>query len=199
MSAIWFTSDTHFSHANIIKYCKRPFASVEEMDAALVDGWNDTVGPDDTVYHLGDFTLGDIKRFVKWVSRLNGQIKVLPGSHDHGWLADFMPEIPSLSGHPVEILPPLVSLEFPELGGGEHPQVIVLCHYAMRAWDRSHYGAWHLYGHSHGTLPGYGLSFEVSVDCCGFRPISLASVADRMKELKALAHIDTLGKANVRP
>lgn len=192
---IFFTSDTHFSHANIIKYCNRPFASVEDMDEQMVDHWNALVGPDDEVYHLGDFTLGDGRRFAKWIARLNGRIKVLPGSHDHAWLADYKPGTASLSGHPVEVLPPLVSLEFPELGDGEHPRVVVLCHYAMRAWDRSHYGSWHLYGHSHGTLPGYGLSIEVAVDCWDFRPVSLETVAEKMRELKASVAVDTLGKA----
>jgi len=86
-------------------------------------------------------------------------------------------------------------LEFPDLGDSQHPQVIVLCHYAMRAWDRSHYGSWHLYGHSHGTLPGYGLSFEVAVDCWDFRPVGLDVMAARMGELKSSVQVDTLGKA----
>ena len=131
MKGIWFTSDTHFSHANIIKYCHRPFASVEEMDEQLVSRWNAAVGPNDTVYHLGDFAVGDGKRFAKRVSRLNGRIKILPGSHDHGWLGDFKMETLSLSGHPVEILPPLVSLEFPELGDGQHHRALPLRHEGM--------------------------------------------------------------------
>ena len=50
----------------------------------------------------------------------------------------------------------------------------------MRVWDRSHYGSWHLFGHSHGALPGYGLSLDVGVDCTGFKPISLEQVAEKM-------------------
>src|SRR5690606_36562794 len=55
---VWFTSDHHFGHANIIKFCNRPYADADEMDRALVEKWNDVVGPDDMVFHLGDFTLG---------------------------------------------------------------------------------------------------------------------------------------------
>jgi calcineurin-like phosphoesterase family protein len=178
---IWFTADHHFGHANIIQYCYRPFRNVKEMDASLIGNWNSVVGVDDVVYHLGDFTLGDIRRAAGYLRKLNGQIKLVPGSHDWRWLAEFTPSVTSQPGHPVEILPPLVSLEFPELGDGEHPQVIVLCHYAMRVWDRSHHGSWHLFGHSHGSLPGQGKSFDVGVDCTDFTPIDLTHVMERIK------------------
>ena len=59
MPSIWFTSDTHFSHCNIIKYCNRPFKDVDEMNKILIQNWNNVVRPDDIVWHLGDFALGD--------------------------------------------------------------------------------------------------------------------------------------------
>jgi calcineurin-like phosphoesterase family protein len=185
---MYFTSDHHFGHANIIKYCKRPFSSVGEMDAALVQRWNDTVGADDVVYHLGDFMLQDLTKFATIVRQLNGQLKILPGSHDRRWLASFRADDPGLrtrSGHTVELLPPLLSLEIPALGHGRRPQVIVLCHYALRVWDQSHHGAWHLYGHSHGNLPSQGLSFDVGVDCNAFLPLELEEVAGKMSALQA--------------
>ena len=55
---MFFTSDTHISHHNIIKYCNRPFANAKEMDAEMIKRWNEKVKLDDTIYHLGDFTLG---------------------------------------------------------------------------------------------------------------------------------------------
>ena len=58
----WFIADTHFSHANIIKYAGRPFATVEEMDRALIENWNKCVGEDDQVLFLSDFGLGDVAR-----------------------------------------------------------------------------------------------------------------------------------------
>ena len=182
MSTTWFTSDHHFGHTNIIRYCHRPFATMEEMDAELVTRWNTRVAPDDTIYHLGDFTLGSTEQAAQIFSQLNGRIFFLPGSHDH-WLRKMTNPMSSRSGHPVEVCPPLVSLKFPGLGqeqNSRHPQIIVLCHYAMRVWDRSHYGAWHLYGHSHGSLPGLGKSFDVGVDCTDFYPLSLEQVAERM-------------------
>lgn len=69
---VWFTSDTHFGHANIVKYSGRPFEDVYEMNAALVRNWNETVKPGDLVYHLGDFALCDVENAVKIVERLAG-------------------------------------------------------------------------------------------------------------------------------
>ncbi len=55
MNKVFFIGDTHFGHANIIKYCKRPFSSAQEMNEMLIKYWNETVEPSDTVYHVGDF------------------------------------------------------------------------------------------------------------------------------------------------
>lgn len=78
----FFTSDTHFSHENIIRYCARPFASVEEMNREMTARWNAVVGPRDTVYHLGDFSLGKDSP-TKFLRKLNGGKKILVrGNHD---------------------------------------------------------------------------------------------------------------------
>lgn len=82
---VWFTSDTHFYHTNIIKYCNRPFNSVEEMNEKLIANWNSVVGKDSIVWHLGDFCLGpDQKKHIpELVSKLNGKINLVLGNHDH--------------------------------------------------------------------------------------------------------------------
>ena len=83
MGEVFFTSDTHFNHANIIKYCKRPFASVEEMNGEMISRWNKVVRPRDTVYHLGDFALGLATEWPKLFAQLNGAKKMLiRGNHD---------------------------------------------------------------------------------------------------------------------
>lgn len=79
---IFFTSDTHFGHKNIIKYCDRPFESVGDMDDELVDRWNAVVQPNDTVYHLGDFAFAGTKRITELTARLNGSIVLVAGNHD---------------------------------------------------------------------------------------------------------------------
>lgn len=172
----FFTSDTHFDDEHAIEYFKRPFKSIDEMNAVMVERWNNVVTESDMVYHLGDFTLDDIHHFTKWVNQLNGTINILPGSHDHPWLKDFTPS------ENVQVLAPLVSLEISAMSS-EAPPVIVLCHYSMQVWDRSNQGAWHLFGHSHGKLKGIGLSFDVGMDCTDFTPLSLEQVSSRMARL----------------
>lgn len=75
----WFTSDSHHFHSNILNYCDRPYDTIEEMDEDLIRRWNGVVKEDDTVFHLGDFCFGDIK---KYTSRLNGNIILVKGNHD---------------------------------------------------------------------------------------------------------------------
>ena len=79
----WLTADTHFFHANIIKYCSRPFASVEEMNAELVKRWNSVVGENDIVHHLGDFCFGKRENVLEVLPKLNGKIDIVLGNHDH--------------------------------------------------------------------------------------------------------------------
>lgn len=92
----WFTSDLHLNHRNIIKYCNRPWSSgkdesgnlvvtnedVEKMNEDLIRNWNSVVNPNDVVYNLGDFALGDRSRIPDFVSRLNGKINLVMGNHD---------------------------------------------------------------------------------------------------------------------
>lgn len=79
---IWFTADHHFGHANILRYCKRPFADVEEMNEALIANWNRVVAKGDTVYHLGDLFLLPPVEATKRMARLNGSICLIRGNHD---------------------------------------------------------------------------------------------------------------------
>lgn len=78
----FFTSDTHWGHQNILAYCKRPFANLEEMNEALCDRWNSRVNHGDTVYHLGDFSMGG-RQNLAYRKRLNGKIILVRGNHDY--------------------------------------------------------------------------------------------------------------------
>ena len=162
MADVWFTADTHWGHANIVKFCARPFPSVREMNTALTENWNARVKPGDTVYHLGDFSWGDQRPYLK---HLNGAIVLIRGSHDKNIKPGFQ------AVHDLLVLRDVA------------PVPIVLCHYAFRIWPSSHYGAWHLYGHSHCHLPPYGKSFDVGVDCHNYAPISLDEVVEIMETL----------------
>jgi len=78
----FFTSDTHFGHANIIRYCDRPFSDFEKMDAAIINNWNNVIGDTDVVYHLGDLALGKSERWDEILNSLNGYKVFIVGNHD---------------------------------------------------------------------------------------------------------------------
>jgi calcineurin-like phosphoesterase family protein len=160
---IWFTSDTHFGHKNIIKYCNRPFENVEEMDQTIIKNWNSVVKDNDLVYHLGDFMswAGNSstieRRYRQYRHALKGKIFLIEGNHDY--------KIGSPFSYALEGKCPLMTLRY-------QGRKIILCHYAMKVWDASHFDSWHLFGHSHGTLDAVGKSWDVGVDSNEFTPIS---------------------------
>lgn len=82
MIDVWFTSDTHFGHKNILKYEKeaRPFDNIYEMNEAIIDRWNGVVKPRDIVYHLGDVSLS--KNSLPLLEKLNGHKRLVMGNHD---------------------------------------------------------------------------------------------------------------------
>lgn len=82
MPQTWYTSDTHFSHNNILKHESRPFASVEEMNEFLIETWNKTVSNNDIIFHLGDFAFGGTTKWESILSRLKGNINLILGNHD---------------------------------------------------------------------------------------------------------------------
>ena len=173
----FFTADTHFDDEFAIPYFSRPFQSMEEMNAVMVERWNRVVTDDDVVYHLGDFTPQDLSHFTKWASQLQGNIRILPGNMDRLWLQDFV------ASEKVQVMPPLISVAFETSGSAGGQQLIVLCHYSLQVWERSNHGSWHLFGHTHGKLKGIGKSFDVGVDCTDFVPLSLDQVAEKMTQL----------------
>jgi calcineurin-like phosphoesterase family protein len=169
MSNIWFTSDHHFGHKNIIKFTNRPFSSVEEMDETLIARWNEKIGAEDIVYHLGDFALTSSSKLRDILKRLNGKIHLITGNHETAALeckAQF------------EWIKDYYELTVEDADAYKGQRFIVLFHYAMRVWNASHHGSWHLYGHSHGDLPddNSSLSFDAGVDCHDFYPISYNEV-----------------------
>ena len=81
---VFFTSDTHFWHENIIKFCNRPFGSIEEMNNTIIENWNKVVGENDIVFHLGDFCFCGSDKFKEIIENLNGRIYLILGNHDRG-------------------------------------------------------------------------------------------------------------------
>lgn len=159
---IWFTSDLHLGHAKIIEYSRRPFANVDEMNAALVNNWNALVKPNDSVWVLGDFAM---KEAWVWVPKLNGTKFLVIGNHDRDGDKDLAPFAAWFNVKQIM----------------HRGHKIWLSHYAHRVWPSSHRGALHLYGHSHGQLSDPGnRSMDVGVDCHGFKPISADEVLARL-------------------
>jgi calcineurin-like phosphoesterase family protein len=132
------------------------------MNETLILNWNSKVRATDTVYVLGDFVFGDPISIVK---RLNGFIKLLPGSHDKG-VKDYQDKL--------KIMPPLMRVK---IGGVD----TTICHYALRTWPLSHWGSFSLFGHSHGRLEPIGKSWDVGVDNSGFFPLSANDIIEIMK------------------
>lgn len=180
--AVYFTSDTHFGHGNVIKYSKRPYSNAEEMDEALITNWNSKVKSSDDLYHLGDFGFAHPTRLREIVKRLNGNKRLILGNHDK---AENFRNVFNWVGTYLEI-------KVPDKDARQELQRIVLFHYSARVWNQSHRGAWQLYGHSHGTLfddPNL-LSMDVGVDPCKYFPISYEEVKAHMatKTFKPLDH-----------
>jgi len=82
MTSVFFSADCHFDHANIIKYCRRPFKNITLMNKKIVQNWNKAVKPDDLVYHVGDFAYKGQVNARFWEKQLNGQIVHIRGNHD---------------------------------------------------------------------------------------------------------------------
>jgi calcineurin-like phosphoesterase family protein len=190
----FFTSDTHYGHANIIKYSGRPFKNADDMTYALKENHNAIVKPDDDVYHLGDHSYYDFNSTVDLLFELNGFFHYIFGNHDN-----VMKEIRRhMKRSPSSDLTIDLEKKIRFLGNMEEVEVeginITLNHYAMKVWNRSHYGAWHLYGHSHGSLPDdpRSMSIDVGVDVHNYRPISFREVDDIMMK-KSFLPIDHHG------
>lgn len=163
----WFTADLHFDHTNVITYAKRPFLNadgkpdVEMMNNTMISMWNDSVKPEDHVYVLGDISLGSPERAYHHVRQLHGIKHLVFGNHDKALRksAKFL----SLFQWSRDLTEIRVPDETITEGRSRGTQPIVLCHYAMRVWNKSHHGAWQLYGHSHGSLKDDPYSRQIDV------------------------------------
>ncbi len=159
-------SDTHFDHANIIKYTKRPFKNVEEMNEALVKNWNETVGENDTVYFLGDMAYGKGSRPARyWLSKLNGNIVFIEGNHEKvGKTQSFSPAQNVVLNYKGE--------------------KFLLIHDPGIKVD---WNGWKIHGHVHNNdLENYPhinkerKTINVSVELIGYKPINLDKIIERI-------------------
>jgi calcineurin-like phosphoesterase family protein len=185
----WFTSDEHYFHKNICRFAGRPFESVEKMNRALIENHNSIVGPDDDVYHLGDFCFARIDQTESILRQLSGNHHFVRGNHDKELLKNIQ-----------RVLDKKLFLTWDK--DAEiyvEGQFIVLHHYGKRVWNKYHHGAWHLFGHSHGNLPPYGKSVDVGVDSkwitgnAEYRPFSFKEIK-RFMDKRSIEYADMHGK-----
>lgn len=162
---IYFTSDTHFAHINMLKYDNRPFHDIGEHDQELIRRWNLLVDPRDTVYHLGDVTWSP-RNIEYLLERLNGKKHLIWGNHDSnrvrrakGWAHSSSYEEISVNG-----------------------QKLCLFHYPMSVWNCSHHGSWHLHGHCHGRLAPDPTKkrLDMGTMCWAYSPVSFDEIYTRL-------------------
>jgi len=159
--AVFFTADTHFGHAGARGLYRRPFATVAEMNTAMVTRWNETVQPDDQVWHLGDFAIGTgAEAAAELLRRLHGCKHLVRGNNDP-------PDMCSLTEWKTV-------QDYAEITVDDTR--LVLCHYAFRTWNGMAKGVLNLHGHSHGRLKPMPRQYDVGVDVWDFRPIRLVAL-----------------------
>ena len=178
----FFTSDLHFGHSNIIRFCDRPFATADEMDAALIKNWNARVHAHDAVWVIGDVSFHHPQRTFEILNELKGFKKLVLGNHDKSirkqkHLRDCFNEV--VDGFKE------IYLQDEDV---HTPHFAVMCHYPMLSWNKSFYGALHLHGHMHNRQPikdGETLRrMDVGVDAHQYQPISLLEVIDLLTAIK---------------
>lgn len=170
---IWFTADTHFGHVKVITYSKRPYNTIEEMDADLIKKWNAKINQKDEVWHLGDFSFA--KEPAIYREQLNGRINLVLGNHDRRRMS--LLDATRL----FESVQDVKYLRYNNMR-------FWLSHYAHRTWPSSNKGTFHLYGHSHGDLPNYNRSMDVGVDANNYQPISIDEVVAKLKDCILTPH-----------
>jgi calcineurin-like phosphoesterase family protein len=185
---IWFTSDYHFCHANVIKYDNRPFSDVEEMNECLIETWNHYIHKDDIVFYLGDLSFDKSgKRTKEIVDSLNGKIHYIMGNHDKE------KDIKKLNR--FETISDYVNLSVPDLDNPRKRQGIMMMHYPILSWDKAHHGDWHLHGHCHQSLvdkmPEYYKRKVLDMGCNGwdYAPAHYTDIKEAMMK-KEVASVD---------
>jgi len=162
----FFTADEHYFHKNMIEYANRPYANVSDMNEALITNHNKIVKSNDITYHIGDFAFGSMDNIKKLIGQLNGKHIFIYGSHDKSIARMGRRGEIDYRGSRIEI----------EIKN----RFIVMDHYCLRVWAKSHYGSWHLFGHSHGKLEPIGKSWDVGVDNNNFYPVSFDRICEIM-------------------
>jgi len=159
---IYIISDSHFNHANILKYAERPFGNVALMNESMIENWNKKVGKNDTVLHLGDFALGKKTELMAIKDRLNGHIILINGSHDR--------DVLKIKDDKFIIVEGTLKLGY-----------IIFSHEPLAKKDIP-VGFTNVHGHIHNKDSYAGLN--ISVEKTNYSPLSLDELKERIKQMK---------------
>lgn len=180
---LYFTSDFHLFHENIIKFDKRPFNNVEHMHEVLLKNWNETVDKDDIVVYLGDlsFSNKNEKSLVSdFINNLNGDIHFIMGNHD-----DFKEIIGYKRFKTVnDYLEIKLTHDF---FSKEETSNICCMHYPLLSWNKGHHGSIMLHGHCHMSLSDSEFHqnkriLDVGCNGHGYTPVSIREILEITKE-----------------
>lgn len=185
---VYFTSDLHLFHENIIKYVPRPFATVEEMNATIIENINNTVLPEDTLWILGDVCMGreKIQRCADFLAQLNCKdVHLITGNHDARNRRDDMLAAGFMS-----------MSDYEEIKINRH-RIAVLCHYPLMSWKGQSQGSIMLHGHIHASR-SYNekncadgiLRYDVGVDANDYKPVSLDAIREFFQSMPKMPAID---------
>lgn len=176
---LFFTSDTHFNHTNILRYCNRPFKTVGQMNETIITNWNNVVGPDDVIFHLGDFCLGGAEEWNKTLDRLNGRIYLILGNHD----------LKNIRQGLINRFENVAMSMCIQVG----KKKIYLNHFPYLCFDGGYDNdVWQLFGHVHTRPSNTGIDagrlqylfptqLDVGVDNNNFKPLSFDEVRNKIQ------------------
>nr|DAF62027.1 MAG TPA: metallophosphatase domain protein [Phage sp. ctL4h4] len=194
---IFFTSDMHFGHRNILSFCDRikTFADVKSMNEGMIERWNSVIGENDIVFDCGDFSwFPGVHEYGKLLKKFNGIHYIIPGNHDD--VAKLKAAVIKYNlQDKVHICAEVVHLHLHDFEDQINMEdVIVLCHYPLLTWSGSNRRSIHLFGHIHSLSIdqmkefGIGMQFrknmlDVGVDSHDYTPVSLARVYSELRSL----------------
>ena len=174
---IYFTSDLHFYHENIIKAVNRPFDNAEQMNDTLIKNWNDRVRPNDEIYILGDFTMKGYTFATETLCQLKGRKHLIKGNHDK------FSDSPHFEKYLFESISDYKQIDYMNTK-------FILFHYPILEWNHFFRGSIHLHGHQH-NKPEYNLEnlrkgikrYDVGVDANNMTPISADEIIAFFKNI----------------
>lgn len=172
---IYFISDHHFGHKNIIEMEQRPFKNVYEMNLYMLNKWNETITNEDTIYYLGDimYKMSPLKFKNEILNNLNGQIYFIEGNHEKEKYLNIYGDRFIWIKHYYEF----------NYNYNNKDYFFVLEHYPITSWNRMYRGSIHLHGHNHKIIDYKQITkfniMNVSVENLNYKPISIIEVIEK--------------------